>query len=158
MGAESNAYCGKVKEAVFIKVNNPPLNQNIGQFNLPPIYDQLLISGWGGGKLLFSFFKSCVCLSVSTLRSNHLIEGDENWHWQWPWWNLTQVRTSMSYVKGHGHRVMRVESKLQLSHLFVFVTRDTIKMENFPWKCEKENDNLYCTPHFALQMTIPTDS
>ncbi len=53
MGTESNAFKRKVKEAVYIKVNNPPLNQNIGQFNLPPIYDQLLVGG-GGDKLLFS--------------------------------------------------------------------------------------------------------
>ena len=35
----------KVKEAIFIKVNNPSLNQNVGKFNLPPIYDQLLTGG-----------------------------------------------------------------------------------------------------------------
>ena len=36
-----------VKEAGFIKVNNPPLNQNIGQFNLPHIYNQV-VNGGGG--------------------------------------------------------------------------------------------------------------
>ncbi len=53
VGSESNAFKRKVKEALFIKVNNPSLNQNIGKFNIPPIYDQLLKNG-GGGKLLLS--------------------------------------------------------------------------------------------------------
>ena len=53
VGSESNAFKRKVKEALFIKVNNPSLNQNIGKFNIPPIYDQLLKDG-GGGKLLLS--------------------------------------------------------------------------------------------------------
>ncbi len=53
VNVESNAFRRKVKEAIFIKVNNPSLNQNIGKFNLPPIYDQLL-EGGAGGKLLIA--------------------------------------------------------------------------------------------------------
>ena len=41
----------RVKEAIFIKANNPDLNQNVGKFDLPPIYDQLLTGG-GRDKLV----------------------------------------------------------------------------------------------------------
>ena len=50
---ESNPFKRKVKEALYIKVNNPTLNQNIGKYNIPAIYDQILNEG-GGGKLLLS--------------------------------------------------------------------------------------------------------
>ncbi len=45
LGTDSNTFRGQVKEAIFIKTNNPELNQNIGKFDLPPIYDQLLTGG-----------------------------------------------------------------------------------------------------------------
>ncbi len=54
INTESNAFKRRVKEAIYIKVNNPPLNQNVGKFNLPPIYDQLLDKKGAGGKLLIS--------------------------------------------------------------------------------------------------------
>ena len=41
----------RVKEAIFIKANNPDLNQNVGKFDLPPIYDQILAGG-GRDKLV----------------------------------------------------------------------------------------------------------
>ena len=33
-----------IKESIFIRVNNPTLNNTIGKFNLPHIWDRLLIS------------------------------------------------------------------------------------------------------------------
>ena len=51
LGTEPNAFKRRVKEAIFIKANNPDLNQNVGKFDLPPIYDQLLTGG-GRDKLV----------------------------------------------------------------------------------------------------------
>ncbi len=51
IGVESNPFNRKVKEAIYIKTNNPVLNQNVGKFNLPRIYDQLLTGG-GQDKLV----------------------------------------------------------------------------------------------------------
>ena len=33
-----------IKEAIYIKVNNPTLSKNIGKYNLPHIWDKLLFS------------------------------------------------------------------------------------------------------------------
>ena len=30
-----------IKESIFIRVNNPTLNNNIGKFNLPHIWDRV---------------------------------------------------------------------------------------------------------------------
>ena len=35
---------GNIKESIFIRVNNPTLNRNIGQFNLPHIWDRVLLN------------------------------------------------------------------------------------------------------------------
>ena len=51
LSVEPNGFKRRVKEAIFIKTNNPELNQNIGKYNLPPIYDQLLTRGGGQDKL-----------------------------------------------------------------------------------------------------------
>ena len=32
-----------IKESIFIRVNNPTLNNNVGKFNLPHIWDRVLI-------------------------------------------------------------------------------------------------------------------
>ena len=53
INVESNSFKRKIKEAIYIQVNDPPLNRNIGKYNLPPIYEQLL-EGGAGGKLLIS--------------------------------------------------------------------------------------------------------
>ncbi len=52
IGVDSNAFRRRVKEAIYIKANNPDLNQNVGKYNLPPIYDQLLTGGGGQDKLI----------------------------------------------------------------------------------------------------------
>ena len=33
-----------IKEALFFRVNNPSLNRNIGKFNLPHIWDEVLFN------------------------------------------------------------------------------------------------------------------
>ena len=33
-----------IKESIYIRVNNPTLNNNIGKFNLPHIWDRVLIN------------------------------------------------------------------------------------------------------------------
>ena len=33
----------KIKESIFIMINNPTLNRNIGKFNLPHIWDRVLL-------------------------------------------------------------------------------------------------------------------
>ena len=33
-----------IKESIFIRVNNPTLNRNIGNFNLPHIWDRVLLN------------------------------------------------------------------------------------------------------------------
>ena len=36
-----------IKESIFIRFNNPTLNNNIGKFNLPHIWDRVLINNPG---------------------------------------------------------------------------------------------------------------
>ena len=33
-----------IKESIFIRVNSPTLNKNIGKFNLPQIWDRVLLN------------------------------------------------------------------------------------------------------------------
>ena len=33
-----------IKESIFIRVNNPTLNNNIGKFNLPHLWNRVLIN------------------------------------------------------------------------------------------------------------------
>ena len=33
-----------IKEAIYIRVNNPTLNRNIGKYNLPHTWDKVLFS------------------------------------------------------------------------------------------------------------------
>ena len=47
---------------MYIKVNDPPLNRNIGKCNIPDIYDNIL-KDKGGLKL-----KSCVKESIPTIK------------------------------------------------------------------------------------------
>ena len=35
-------YIPHVKEAIYIRVNNPSLNKNIGKYHLPHIWDEVL--------------------------------------------------------------------------------------------------------------------
>ena len=36
-----------IKESIFIRVSNPTLNRNIGRFNLPHIWDRVLLNAPG---------------------------------------------------------------------------------------------------------------
>ena len=42
IGREDQNLCRWIKEALFIRVNNPSLNKNIGKYHLPHIWDEVL--------------------------------------------------------------------------------------------------------------------
>ena len=45
IGREGGAHLSRyIKESIFIRVNNPTLNNNVGNFNLPHIWDRVLIN------------------------------------------------------------------------------------------------------------------
>ena len=44
IGREGHHMSMYIKESIFIRVNNPTLNNNIGKFNLPHIWDRVLIN------------------------------------------------------------------------------------------------------------------
>ena len=44
VGREDENLNRWIKEALYIRVNNPPLNKNIGKYNLPHIWDEVLIN------------------------------------------------------------------------------------------------------------------
>ena len=41
---EGHNLARNIKESIFIRVNNPTLNNNIGKFNLPHIWDRVLLN------------------------------------------------------------------------------------------------------------------
>ena len=41
---EGHSLARNVKKSIFIRVNNPILNRNIGKFNLPHIWDRVLLN------------------------------------------------------------------------------------------------------------------
>ena len=43
IGREGHSLTRNIKESIFIRVNNPKLNRNIGKFNLPHIWDRVLL-------------------------------------------------------------------------------------------------------------------
>ena len=44
IGREGHSLSRNIKEFIFIRVNNPTLNRNIGKFNLPHIWDRVLLN------------------------------------------------------------------------------------------------------------------
>ena len=44
IGREGHGLARNTKESIFIRVNNPTLNRNIGKFNLPYIWDRVLLN------------------------------------------------------------------------------------------------------------------
>ena len=44
IGREGHCLARNIKESIFIRVNNPTLNRNIGKFNLPHIWDRVLLN------------------------------------------------------------------------------------------------------------------
>ena len=41
---EGHGLARNIKESIFIRVNNPTLNRNTGNFNLPHIWDRVLLN------------------------------------------------------------------------------------------------------------------
>ena len=45
IGYEISVHLSRyIKESIFIRVNNPTLNNNVGKFNLPHVWDRVLIN------------------------------------------------------------------------------------------------------------------
>ena len=44
IGREGHGISGTIKEAIYIRVNNPTLNRNVGKYNLPHIWDKVLFA------------------------------------------------------------------------------------------------------------------
>ena len=44
IGREGHNLARNIKESIYIRVNNPTLNNNIGQFNLSHIWDRVLLN------------------------------------------------------------------------------------------------------------------
>ena len=47
IGREGHNLARNIKESIYIRVNNPNLNNNIGKFNLSHIWDRVLLSTKG---------------------------------------------------------------------------------------------------------------
>ena len=47
MGREGQNLARNIKESIYIRVNNPSLNNNIGKFNLSHIWDRVLLNTKG---------------------------------------------------------------------------------------------------------------
>ena len=47
IGREGHNLARNIQESIFIRVNNPTLNNNIGKFNLPHIWDRVLLNTQG---------------------------------------------------------------------------------------------------------------
>ena len=44
VGREDHTLMRTIKKALYIRVNNPSLNKNIGKYNLPHIWDEVLFN------------------------------------------------------------------------------------------------------------------
>ena len=44
VGREENSMARTIKETIYIRVNNPILNRNIGKYNFPHIWDRVLFT------------------------------------------------------------------------------------------------------------------
>ena len=44
IGREGHSLARNIKESIFIRVNKPTLNRNIGKFNLPHLWDRVLLN------------------------------------------------------------------------------------------------------------------
>ena len=60
IGREGHSLARNIKESIFIRVNNPTLNRNIGKFNLPCIWDRVLLT-----HLVLIWKGMCVQLGIS---------------------------------------------------------------------------------------------
>ena len=44
VGREEHSLSRLIKESMYIRVNNPSLNKNIGKYHLPHIWDEVLVN------------------------------------------------------------------------------------------------------------------
>ena len=44
LGREDQNFLRTIKEALYIRANNPSLNRNVGKFHLPHIWDEVLFN------------------------------------------------------------------------------------------------------------------
>ena len=44
IGREGHNLARNIKESIYIRVNNPTLNNNIGKFNVPHVLDRVLLN------------------------------------------------------------------------------------------------------------------
>ena len=44
IGREGHDISRTIQEAIYIRVNNPTLNRNVGKYNLPHIWDKVLFT------------------------------------------------------------------------------------------------------------------
>ena len=44
IGREGHGISRTIQEAIYIRVNNPTLNRNVGKYNLPHIWDKVLFT------------------------------------------------------------------------------------------------------------------
>ena len=44
LGREDQKFMKTIKEALYIRVNNPSLNRNIGKYHLPHVLDEVLLN------------------------------------------------------------------------------------------------------------------
>ena len=44
IGREGHVISRTIQEAIYIRVNNPTLNRNVGKYNLPHIWDKVLFT------------------------------------------------------------------------------------------------------------------
>ena len=44
VGREDQNLIRAIKDAIYIRVNNPSLNRNIGKYHLPHIWDEVLLN------------------------------------------------------------------------------------------------------------------
>ena len=44
LGRKDQNLLRTIKEAIYIRANNPPLNINVGKFHLPHIWDEVLLN------------------------------------------------------------------------------------------------------------------
>ena len=44
IGRQGHNLASNIKESIYIRVNNPTLNNNIGKFNLSHIWDRVLLN------------------------------------------------------------------------------------------------------------------
>ena len=44
VGRDDQNFIRAIKEAIYIRVNNPSLNKNVGKYHLPHIWDEVLMN------------------------------------------------------------------------------------------------------------------